>query len=242
MFKRLIFGPTHGMPSGRAPAFRGRSTRKSINTGRHWAFPKAMAQSVQYVKICSLYGAGFYYIPGTDTCLKIGGWVRQYLGANSNGNLTNGNLGSGNVNTRGSNNGGTWELRGYIAVGASTQGQAGNSVFNSNRAFIQLAGFTFGVAQSFYDLYPTPALSYFGGMINPSSDTGDGGETVTAYTAQFGNGLSATLSLEAPRVTTVFNATASTSFLSTAGATAWPLTQSAVATRYPDVVANLRMD
>ena len=23
---------------------------------------------VQYVKICSLYGAGFFYIPGTDTC------------------------------------------------------------------------------------------------------------------------------------------------------------------------------
>ena len=40
------------------------------------------AKPVQYVKICSLYGAGFYYIPGTDTCLKIGGWVRQYLGVN----------------------------------------------------------------------------------------------------------------------------------------------------------------
>jgi hypothetical protein len=26
------------------------------------------AQPVQYVKICSLYGDGFYYIPGTDTC------------------------------------------------------------------------------------------------------------------------------------------------------------------------------
>ncbi|HAP12757.1 MAG TPA: porin, partial [Afipia sp.] len=25
------------------------------------------AKAVQYVKICSLYGAGFYYIPGTDT-------------------------------------------------------------------------------------------------------------------------------------------------------------------------------
>jgi Porin subfamily len=26
------------------------------------------AKPVQYVKICSLYGDGFYYIPGTDTC------------------------------------------------------------------------------------------------------------------------------------------------------------------------------
>jgi hypothetical protein len=34
------------------------------------------AKPVQYVKICSLYGDGFYYIPGTDTCLKLGGYVR----------------------------------------------------------------------------------------------------------------------------------------------------------------------
>src|SRR5512139_962529 len=26
--------------------------------------------------VCSLYGVGFYYIPGTDMCIKIGGWVR----------------------------------------------------------------------------------------------------------------------------------------------------------------------
>ncbi len=31
---------------------------------------------VEYVKVCSLYGAGYYYIPGTDTCIKIGGFVR----------------------------------------------------------------------------------------------------------------------------------------------------------------------
>ncbi len=34
------------------------------------------AKPVEYVKICSLYGAGFYYIPGTDTCLKVGGYLR----------------------------------------------------------------------------------------------------------------------------------------------------------------------
>ena len=33
------------------------------------------AKPVEYVRICSLYGAGFYYIPGTDTCIKIGGYV-----------------------------------------------------------------------------------------------------------------------------------------------------------------------
>ena len=34
------------------------------------------AKPVEYVKICSIYGAGFFYIPGTDTCIKIGGWIR----------------------------------------------------------------------------------------------------------------------------------------------------------------------
>src|SRR5262249_137633 len=35
------------------------------------------AKPVQYVKICSLYGDGFYYIPGTDVSLKVGGSGRQ---------------------------------------------------------------------------------------------------------------------------------------------------------------------
>ena len=45
------------------------------------------AKPVQYVKICSLYGVGFYYIPGTDMCLKIGGWVRAEYGYGQNGNF-----------------------------------------------------------------------------------------------------------------------------------------------------------
>jgi Porin subfamily len=34
------------------------------------------AKPVEYVRICSLYGAGFFYIPGTDTCIKLGGYLR----------------------------------------------------------------------------------------------------------------------------------------------------------------------
>ena len=33
-------------------------------------------EPVEYVKVCSTYGEGFFYLPGTDTCLKIGGFVR----------------------------------------------------------------------------------------------------------------------------------------------------------------------
>jgi Porin subfamily len=42
------------------------------------------AKSVEYVRICSLYGYGFYYIPGTDTCIKLGGYLRAETVLNTN--------------------------------------------------------------------------------------------------------------------------------------------------------------
>src|SRR5712671_1979976 len=43
---------------------------------RHPADLPVKAKAVEYVKVCSLYGAGFFYIPGTDTCIKLGGYLR----------------------------------------------------------------------------------------------------------------------------------------------------------------------
>ena len=39
--------------------------------------PSKKAAPVEYVKVCPAFGPGFYYIPGSDTCLKISGnvWV-----------------------------------------------------------------------------------------------------------------------------------------------------------------------
>ena len=175
------------------------------------------AQAVQYVKICSLYGVGFYYIPGTDMCLKIGGWVRAEYAYGDNGNLAWG-WANGNVNNRTTNNS-TWRARGYITADARNQteygtvrgyiavGVSGSDVngagntFDANRAFIQWAGFTFGQAQSFYDFYSVPATSYWGTF--PASDTGDPGWKVLGYTAQFGNGFSATIAAEMRRTTQI---------------------------------------
>ena len=42
------------------------------------------AKAVEYVRICSLYGAGFWYVPGTDTCMKIGGYLRAEIAVNTN--------------------------------------------------------------------------------------------------------------------------------------------------------------
>jgi Porin subfamily len=45
-------------------------------TGAQAADLPVKAKAVEYVRICSLYGAGFWYIPGTDTCIKLGGYLR----------------------------------------------------------------------------------------------------------------------------------------------------------------------
>ncbi len=36
----------------------------------------AEPEPAEYVKICDVYGAGYFYIPGTETCLRIGGYIR----------------------------------------------------------------------------------------------------------------------------------------------------------------------
>ena len=175
-----------------------------------------MVQSVQYVKICSLYGVGFYYVPGTDMCIKIGGWVRAEYAYGDNGNFAWG-WANNNANNRNTNNS-TWRARGYITADARNQTEYGTvrgyiavgvsgsdtngagNTFDANRAFIQWAGFTFGQAQSFFDFYSVPATSYWGTF--PASDTGDPGWKVLGYTAQFGNGFSATIAAEMRRTVT----------------------------------------
>ena len=57
------------------------------------------AKAVEYVRICSLYGAGFFYIPGTDTCIKIGGYLRADTTVNGSAHGTpawSGDLGQRN--------------------------------------------------------------------------------------------------------------------------------------------------
>src|SRR5215213_9411509 len=37
--------------------------------------PVRKAAPVDYVRVCSTYGAGYFFIPGSDTCLRISGFV-----------------------------------------------------------------------------------------------------------------------------------------------------------------------
>jgi hypothetical protein len=36
----------------------------------------AEPEPMEYVRVCDAYGTGYFYIPGTETCLKIGGQFR----------------------------------------------------------------------------------------------------------------------------------------------------------------------
>lgn len=172
------------------------------------------AKAVQYVKICSLYGAGFYYIPGTDTCLKIAGWARAEYNVNAGGSFNpikssvfNRTTAENTIraralvtfDVRSQTEYGT--LRSYIASGWQSTTNATTGIGSSAadalyvpRGFIQLGGFTVGKASSFYDFYVTPAYSNL--YATWAADTGGTGDFVAAYTARLGNGLSATVSVE----------------------------------------------
>src|SRR4029450_190085 len=49
----------------------------------------AEPEPVEYVRVCDVYGAGFYYMPGTETCLKISGYMRYDIGAGSDEGFSN---------------------------------------------------------------------------------------------------------------------------------------------------------
>ena len=93
-------------------------------------------------------------------------------------------------------------LRTYFLIGHTGDWPNAEGLY-ANRGFIQWAGFTFGLAQSFFDFYSAPATSYFA---TNTEDTGDGGWRVAAFTANFGNGITSTLSLEEPRRLGIVNA------------------------------------
>ena len=233
------------------------------------------AAPVQYVKICSLYGDGFYYIPGTDTCLKLGGYLRVQAEYNAGGGgvivgsgategpqgrFTRDNTNDINYRVRGVT---SWDvrqqteygtLRTYIRFGVenttpAASGGGTNATAFWDRAFIQFAGFTVGRSQSFFDLF-TYGGAYSYHNVRVSGDTGASGQNLWGYTAQFGNGFSATLSLEDPinhRNNAGTSDVTNPNFFNFNGATIPDNAFDNQATgvfgfRVPDMVVNLRVD
>jgi len=235
------------------------------------------AKAVEYVRVCSLYGAGFFFIPGTDTCIKLGGYMR--IDTTFNGGIYDqpawsGDLGVGNryrdtfasrsrmaltVDTRTATEYGVVRtfLQGdfqFDTLGSNTTNPAvltapgvnssllstvGGGYVAVEFAFVQFAGFTFGKSAS---AYASPWHGYPG---NNSSFLIGGHDTVTGvnniqYTAQFGNGVSATIGLDDP---TVFNRTSIYNLsIPTAVSAAGTSSNVYAGVNMPDIVGNIRID
>ncbi|CCE08881.1 conserved exported hypothetical protein [Bradyrhizobium sp. STM 3843] len=251
------------------------------------------AKAVEYVKVCSLYGAGFYYIPGTDTCIKLGGYLRVETSFNSGGEYNSAVTSVSaaknrlsnyyftrsreklNVDTRTATEYGvvrtyfegvfTWTTDNYTGnangngstvysqIGGGT-GVAGASAPNNANAgaiaggtlgvyyaFIQFAGFTMGKATSQFD---APWSNYpgnnFDGLWGGSGS--DTGVNQFSYTADFGQGITASFSAQDPTAyfqTNIWN----TALSSTSGVLGGAYGGGAFGgTRSPDLVAMVRVD
>jgi len=164
--------------------------------------PSRKSAPVEYVKVCSAYGAGFFFIPGTDTCLRIGGYVRVEY--DKRANQTDGTTTGLAASTAG------WYTRGVISADARTATpygtvqayiqaravQSGSGTMNQSNwgsieaAYVRFAGFTFGQARQ-----PYAFMSSWGFMSNWWTGWPNGVRQIS-YTHVLGGGLSATVSVQ----------------------------------------------
>ncbi|MDH4991452.1 porin [Aquamicrobium lusatiense] len=180
----------------------------------------AEPEPAEYVRICDVYGAGYFYIPGTETCLKVGGYLRYDIGV---GDL----FGLQNVRDKeDAANGGfdtndtyfkrmraqlTFDARGETEYGTLRsftsvyfQQDSYHDGFSSNtggdweleHAIIQLGGLTIAYTDSLFETLADSA----GSVINDDIVNYTPGKThLIAYTFDGGNGFSATVGVEEGR-------------------------------------------
>ena len=144
--------------------------------------PVKKAVPIEFVRVCSAYGAGFFYIPGTDTCLRVSGRARFEAGSSgynrtprqATSRITAASL-RFNLDARTQTAYGTLRAftrldvqsrtgnfvprarssaigNAFPALGPDTFGRAQQYV-NVDKAFVQFAGLTAGRASSFFDFY-----------------------------------------------------------------------------------------
>jgi len=110
--------------------------------------PSKRAEPANYVKVCDAYGAGFFYVPGSDTCLRVGGLVRAdtyYVPQQDQYKVTNGakaiSVPAAGENTIG------WETRAKIELDARTQTEYGTVQIYMAPRFSRAGGALVDVAQ-----------------------------------------------------------------------------------------------
>jgi hypothetical protein len=199
--------------------------------------PAKKAAAVEYVRVCSTYGAGFFYIPGTETCLRVGGRVRaefRYVepldrSFDAIGFRTRGRL---NIDARTATAYGL--LRTFVRFEMTRDtGVYGfsSTTANVDQAFVQFGGLTAGRTVSFYDNSDLPT-GHFGTLRFSDAPT----VNVFAYTFSFGNGFSATLAAEEGR----FAGTALGTRLGATGAAVPNTIFTEAGQTYPDLVGNVK--
>ena len=184
--------------------------------------PSKKAAPVEYVRVCSAHGAGFFYIPGTETCLRVSGRVRaeyRYVEPLARAEDSIGFRARGRLNIDSRTNTAYGTLRAFIRYEITRNtGVYGTGVSaDVSQAFVQFGGLTAGRAPSFFVNQDLPSTNWSTVNFYDFPDT-----NLLAYTFTFGNGFSASLSLEDGIVTRASNAFAY------------------AGERMPDVVANVK--
>jgi hypothetical protein len=147
----------------------------------------AEPEAVEYVRVCDAYGAGYFYIPGTETCLKIAGRVRYQINYNSIvlsdgwGKQAQGLL---NFTAKSDTELGT--LTSYIEMEANNISGFAKSDFALAHAWISLGGLKMGYSDTLFD----------GGINGEFDSFGGAGIHFMGYTFSSGSGFSFTLNLE----------------------------------------------
>ena len=172
-------------------------------TGAHAAdaIVAAEPEPLEYVRVCDTYGKGYFYIPGSETCLKVGGRVRTEI---QWGDAYGKNGGAGNWQA-----GTLWHDRFELNVDTATDTEYGalktNAVVRLDwqegqdtktkllYANISLGGFLIGKLDSAYSTY----LGKAGNMINDDVIYyGPKDLNQATYKYDAGNGFTAVVSLE----------------------------------------------
>lgn len=171
----------------------------------------AEPEPVEYVRVCDTYGAGYFYIPGTETCLQVGGYVWFQVGADGydGGNdspdfLTYGAYPDSDgwlAQTRArvtfdARSGTEWgTLRAYIRLEA-TWGEQYDGPVGVDHGFIQLGGFRAGYLESVWNDSIGAGVAAYGSHSYGSMSYGDQKRHQISYTYGSQEGLAATISLE----------------------------------------------
>jgi hypothetical protein len=123
------------------------------------AIVAAEPEPMEYVRVCDAFGTGYFYIPGTETCLKIGGEVRatvefgdRYVAAGEDWDSQV----RARLNFEAKNDSEIGTVGSYIQLEAFDGGDAA-----LQQAYITVGGFKVGYAASFWDDVGIPGENDF---------------------------------------------------------------------------------